>query len=250
MATLMTAAELVSKAKTIATGYNTVYCWGSFGFPITTYNITRLHNGYPTIYNASKVKALTALKGKNYFGFDCVGLIKGILWGWNGAQTANGGATYCGNGVSDIDCNAMFSLCSGRSSDFSGIVPGEFLWLQGHIGIYIGDGLAVEATAAWQNKVQITAVANLGSKSGYKSRKWTMHGKSPYIKYATTTATPAGTSTRLHYSANIRKSPIAASAKLGHLDAGATVQLLGPKALGYTQIKYGSIIGWIVSTAI
>jgi hypothetical protein len=34
--------------------------------------------------------------------------------------------------------------------------------------------------------VQITAVGNIGTKSGYKSRKWTKHGKLPYIEYAMT----------------------------------------------------------------
>lgn len=170
---IMTATEFIAKAKAIA-AKNTVYTWGGFGFPITTYNINRLSAGYPKIYTKTMQTALKKLIGYNYYGFDCVGLIKGILWGWSGVQTANGGATYQSNGVSDIDCNAMFNLCEGKSSDFSKIVPGEFLWRQGHIGIYIGNGLAVEATAAWKNRVQITAVANIGAKAGYKSRKWTI----------------------------------------------------------------------------
>ena len=32
---------------------------------------------------------------------------------------------------------------------------GEMVWMDGHVGIYIGDGLAVECTPSWANKVQI-----------------------------------------------------------------------------------------------
>ena len=55
--------------------------------------------------------------------------------------------------------------------------------MPGHIGVYIGDGLAVEATPAWKDGVQITAVYNIGKKSGYNGRSWTKHGKLPYIAY-------------------------------------------------------------------
>ena len=63
------------------------------------------------------------------------------------------------------------------------MVIGEAVWMSGHIGIYIGDGLAVECTPKWENKVQITAVGNIGSKSGYNTRRWTKHGKLPYVDY-------------------------------------------------------------------
>ena len=63
------------------------------------------------------------------------------------------------------------------------IEVGEYLWMNGHCGVYIGNGLAVECTPKWDNKVQITAVGNIGSKSGYNTRTWTKHGKLPYITY-------------------------------------------------------------------
>ena len=60
---------------------------------------------------------------------------------------------------------------------------GEALWCSGHIGVYIGGGLAVECSPAFDNDVQITAVKNMGTKSGYNARTWTKHGKLPYIEY-------------------------------------------------------------------
>ena len=41
----------------------------------------------------------------------------------------------------------------------------------------------IECTPAWKNGVQITAVANIGSKSGYNARKWKKWGKIPYVTY-------------------------------------------------------------------
>ena len=83
----------------------------------------------------------------------------------------------------DIDCNIMMDRCSDISTDFSKVEVGEALGMRGHIGIYIGDGLAVECTPSWKNCVQITAVANIGAKAGYNSRRWTRHGKLPYVTY-------------------------------------------------------------------
>ena len=58
-----------------------------------------------------------------------------------------------------------------------GIVPGVAVWMEGHIGVYIGDGLAVECSPRWDNCVQITAVGNIGKKSGYNTRMWTKWGR-------------------------------------------------------------------------
>lgn len=83
----------------------------------------------------------------------------------------------------DISADGMISICPGVSTDFSGIAPGAAVWTTGHIGIYVGGGLAVECTPAWKNGVQITAVANIGSKSGHNARKWKKWGKIPYVTY-------------------------------------------------------------------
>jgi hypothetical protein len=78
----------------------------------------------------------------------------------------------------------MIAKCSGVSTDFSDInkiAVGEVVWLPGHIGIYVGNGLVVECTPAWANCVQFTS---LGKIPGYNSRKWTKHGKLPYVTYS------------------------------------------------------------------
>ena len=194
MGTVMKASEFVKKLKDVAENYKTLYVMGCFGAPMTDANKKRYiaHNSYNQ--QDARVKHINAAS-KDTFGFDCVCLIKGILWGWDGsASKLYGGAKYNSNGVPDVNAGIMFNSCSGISTNFDDIQVGEALWCTGHIGVYIGDGLAVECTPAWKNKVQITAVKNIGAKAGYNARTWLKHGKLPYIDYDVTNASKVTTS--------------------------------------------------------
>ena len=160
---------------------------------------------YCTNHSYNKQAARTAMikaaanKNPPVYGFDCVCLIKGVLWGWCGdASKTYGGASYASGGVPDIGADTMITKCSGLSTDFSRIVPGEAVWLKGHIGVYIGGGKVIECSPAFKNCVQVTACLNIGAISGLNGRRWTKHGKLPYITYDTAeTATGgAGTTTK------------------------------------------------------
>lgn len=187
MGKVMTAAKLVEKAIDVAKNHKTLYVMGCFGAPMTAYNKQRYTNNNKYNRRPERTAMINAASADT-FGFDCVCLIKGLLWGWSADKNAiYGGAKYKSNGVPDYGADTMINVCSGVSTNFSNIVPGEAVWKSGHIGIYIGNGLAVECTPAWANKVQITAVANIGPKSGYNARTWTKHGKLPYIDYSVTT---------------------------------------------------------------
>lgn len=193
----MKASEFVSRLVDAATNHKTLYVMGCFGAPLTAANKTRYSNNYEYNKRPARTKLIMEAS-EDTFGFDCVCLLKGILWGWTGDKSKTyGGAGYAINGVPDIDADSMLKVCSGISTDFSTVEVGEALWCSGHIGVYIGDGLGVECTPAWKNKVQITAVSNIGAKAGYNSRKWTKHGKLPYIEYdvkgTSATAPSAGT---------------------------------------------------------
>lgn len=183
----MTAATFVSKAVDIAKNYKTLYVMGCFGAPMTAANKQRyINNGASGNYNAqASRKAMIQAASADTFGFDCVCLIKGILWGWSGDLSKTyGGASYASNGVPDLSADSMIQVCTGvSSSGWADMAPGEAVWMAGHIGIYIGDGLAVECSPKWENKVQITAVGNIGKKAGYNTRTWTKHGKLPYVDY-------------------------------------------------------------------
>ena len=182
MAYLMTGNKLAEKCKEIATKYKTLYVLGCFGAPLNSTNKARYTSNYSYNAQASR-KAMIMAASSDTFGFDCVCLIKGILWGWCGDLNASyGGAKYASNGVPDIGADSMINQCSDVSRDFSKIEVGEAVWMSGHIGVYIGNGLAVECSPKWENDVQITA-CNC-SKSGYNRRDWTKHGKLPWIDYS------------------------------------------------------------------
>lgn len=194
---VMTASEFVEKAKGCANNYKTLYVMGCFGAPMNEKNKQRYTNNHS--YNKqSERKAMINAATADTFGFDCICFIKSLLWGWNGNKNAvYGGAAYKSNGVPDINADSMIKKCTAVTTDFSKIQAGEYLWLEGHCGVYIGNGLAVECTPNWKNCVQITAVSNIGHKAGYYSRRWTKHGKLPYIDYTTHT-TGTGSSTASH----------------------------------------------------
>jgi hypothetical protein len=157
---------------------------GCFGAPMNATNKKRYTQNNAYNKQPSRTKMINNASSDT-FGFDCVNLLKGIFWGWNGDKKKTyGGATYNSNGVPDVNANSMYkNYCKGHSTNFKKIEVGEFLWMEGHIGVYIGNGLAVECTPAWKNKVQITAVGNIGKKKGYSTRVWSGHGKSVFLDY-------------------------------------------------------------------
>lgn len=196
MAIIMTANDFIAIAQDIANDYKTLYVMGCFGAPMTQSNKIRYCDNCAYNRNPTRRQMIMAASSDT-FGFDCVNLIKGILWGWSGDKNAlYGGAKYASNGVPDVNADQIMGYCTSRSSDFRNIVPGEILHSPGHAGIYIGNGLAVECTPAWNNNVQFSAVGNIGSKPGYHSRTWKEHGRLPWISYSgvipTPTPVPAG----------------------------------------------------------
>lgn len=121
------------------------------------------------------------------WNFDCVILIKAVLWGWNENKNhSHGGAVYLSNGVYDDDANNILNRCSNVSRDFSKIEVGELLWMPGHVGIYVGNGNVIECTAAWDRKVLKSQIDSTGrrSKNGSCVGYWTRHGKLNYIDYS------------------------------------------------------------------
>lgn len=184
---IMTGRALAAKCVEIAQREKTIYGYAMYGFQITTETIRRKArqnlNGWYTKANVAKLEKVANARPP-VWGFDCVNLIKGILWGWTGDPAKEkGGAVYASNGIPDTNADGMIARCSGVTDDFSSVEVGEAVWMQGHIGVYIGDGMAVECTPKWKDGVQITAVHNIGKISGLNGRKWTKHGRLPHVDY-------------------------------------------------------------------
>jgi len=176
----MKSSEFLARLKQAADGPS-LYVKGAFGAPANAANKQRYAQSCQ--YNKNRAAMIMACDPGAFF-FDCVNLLKGIMWGWTGdASKQYGGAIYASNGVPDIGEDEMIKRCVGVSTDFSNIVPGAMVWNTGHAGAYYGDGLVVECTPSWKNGVQFTACSNIAMVSGYPARKWTKWGLLPWIEY-------------------------------------------------------------------
>lgn len=172
----MTNLEFAARARDAAQSYDTVYLWGTFGSILTEKLIRKKAEQYPARYPTSRQNTLKKRIPQAPWAFDCVGLIKGILWGWEGdSEKTYGGAVYKANGVPDRGADAVARACTEKSEDFSRIAVGEAVYKDGHIGIYVGDGRVAEATLGkGYDGVVLTDL---------HARGWTGHGKLPWVTY-------------------------------------------------------------------
>lgn len=179
--------EFVEKLVTVATNYKTLYASGMFGWPLTDDAIDTAKGDAPYWYNEHKKKEdnLRECCDRGYFGFDCVCLVKAILWGWSGDYSDfHGGSGYKINGMEDIPESEVLEMCYPISTVFDPklMKPGEFLWKGGHCGIYIGDNLAVECAGGDIDKTCISRIGNI--KSSHNPNvpyvtTWEKHGYLP-----------------------------------------------------------------------
>ena len=173
-----TANQLVAACMDAVHNHKTMYVLSCFGAPMNEKNKERYAKADPA--RAAQIRVAS----EDTFGFDCICFIKGLMWGWNGNKDhVYGGAEYKSNGIPDIGADSLIKQCLDVSEDFSTIVPGEYVWLPGHCGIYVGDGLAAEATFEPKSGVQLQAVLPMGVKDGYPATGWKKHGKLPWIRY-------------------------------------------------------------------
>lgn len=109
----------------------------------------------------------------NYLGVrtaDCIGLIKGYSW----YDTETGNINYGSNGMPDVSADQIYARATEKGSmSTMPEIPGLILHANGHVGVYIGNGYAIEAMGTRYGVVK-TAVA---------SRNWTGWCKNPYINY-------------------------------------------------------------------
>lgn len=130
---ISTAAELARRAIDVAKNHKTLYVMGCFGAPMNEKNKARYRANHS--YNkAADRQAMISAASADTFGFDCVCLIKGLLWGWSGdASKIYGGASYKANNVPDIGADSMITVCKEVSTDFSSIEIGEAVWMKGNM---------------------------------------------------------------------------------------------------------------------
>lgn len=188
---IKTADQLVQACLDLARNYKTIYVLGCIGAPMTKESKARYKREYS--FNARDYRAgVIDNASEDTFGFDCVCFIKSLLWGWSGDVNAQyGGAKYRSNGVEDYNDQEIRSRCN-VSTDFSTIVPGEAVFTDTHIGIYVGNNTVVECTYNWNDGVQETSLYNVKLEKGKNGRYWVDHGKLPWIEYPESKPEPAG----------------------------------------------------------
>lgn len=183
----MTNLEFVERVLKVREEVPTVYALGMWGQKITKSIIAQKAKQLPKWYTPAKIKQLESFASlaNPVYGFDCIGLIKGILWGFSAdANSKTGGAKYASNGVKDTGADStIMRHCFNVSSDFSSIVVGEVVWIKGHIGVYVGNGKVVECSPKWANGVQFSNLGNIKEYAHGNYRVWTKHGMLEYLEY-------------------------------------------------------------------
>ena len=151
------------------------YVWGTYGNVLTESLLNYKLEQYP-----DGVGNYEDFIRNNWLGrrtTDCIGLIKG--YGWLDASTLTIG--YAKNGVPDYGANQMhqYAVDNGTAGvDYGNMstmpeIPGLMLWKDGHAGVYIGGGYAIEAKST-RNGVVKTEVVGRG---------WSGWCKLPYLTY-------------------------------------------------------------------
>lgn len=242
MSNIYTNEGLVTHAKN-ALNLKTKYMWGGILRQITQAYIKQLRGMYgPSYYPPSRVKELEACIGKDYYGVDCVGLIKSYYWSGK-PNGGTGSPKY--NPATDCNASTMFSRAKvkGKIKDIPEI-PGLIVYSSNpvHVGIYIGKGLTIEST--------------LGSRGDGVIKRpldnlWTDWFECPYIEYKHEELQVG----ILDYPAVVRDIPSSKGKMLGRLAAGTKITFVkGSETAepgGYTYVRLGGGKDqWIVKTAI
>lgn len=171
---IMTNTKLCGMLLHIANDLKTLYVMGGIGYRLDSRGKARSQalEFNQRITRRNMIYAASS----DTFAFDCVCLVKSVLWGFTGDMNGTyGGAKYASNGIPDCNIDTLYNMCTKKSTDMKDIADGEFLVLHSHhCGVYIGGGMVVESTPAWENKVQVTKLSQ---------RNWKRHGYLPKVKY-------------------------------------------------------------------
>ena len=209
------------------------YWYGTFGQIASQALLNAKSSQYPYYYDQSRYK----VKFTSQFGqkvHDCVGLIKGYLWC---AGPDSGSYTY--NASQDVSANGMRDACKEKGSmDSMPDQGGILVFKSGHVGVYIGGGIVVEAMGHDYGVV----------KTKLSDRGWTSWGKCPWISYGDapvpvptdgyTVHTNSGDALRL------RREPNTDSEQVGWIPNGVTVR--ASEVVNGESI--GGVTAWIKTT--
>ena len=130
----------------------------------------------------------------NHWCADCMGFLKAVINGWNANKKVNGGGMIL-DGYQDLTEIGMLNTCADISHDFNRITIGELLYMDGHVGCYIGDIThlgksynVAECTMSWGGGCLLSYVDTYGRRlnrrGGTVAGNWLKHGKLDRINYS------------------------------------------------------------------
>ena len=161
------------------------YWYGAVVYKCTENLRARKAKQYPAHYGSSRIARCRDDIAKKKVCADCVGLIKGYQWtnGGQGVIESIGtdktfSSKYGGNGCPDKSANGMFDYAKSKGCAWGTIstlpeIPGVALRFDGHVGVYIGNGYAVEERGFAYGYV----------KTRVRDRKWTHWYQLPFVDY-------------------------------------------------------------------
>lgn len=146
------------------------YVWGTSGNILSLSRLESLAELYPEQVGAEKYYDFI---NENWVGkrtADCAGLIKGYMW----LDVNSHEVVYGSNNFADVNSDDMYNNATEKGEmDTMPDIPGICVWHTGHVGIYIGDGVVIEARGTKTGVV----------KSDLANAKWTNWFKVPDLIY-------------------------------------------------------------------
>ena len=160
--------DLVKYAQN-ALEYNWGYLYGTYGQVLDQPLLDSREQTYPT-----EVIPYLNFIHKNWLGgrvTDCAGLIKSYSW----FDPATGNITYRTNGMPDLCADEMYRTATEKGGmDSIPEIPGLAVWMDGHVGVYIGNGDVIEAMTTTRGVVR----------TKLQGRGWLAWFKIPTIRYS------------------------------------------------------------------
>lgn len=145
------------------------YVYGTYGQVLEPELLNACRQKYP-----DEIEPYLSLTQQKWMGgrvTDCAGLIKG--YGWLDPQS--GEIRYLSNGMPDRSANGMYQAATEKGEPSSmPEIPGLAVWMNGHIGVYIGGGEVIEAMSSAKGVV----------KTKMQGRGWLAWLKIPAIQYS------------------------------------------------------------------
>ena len=146
------------------------YVYGAYGQVCTSSFLDQQANSFPGDDEAGGPMRTVGEKWLGKRVTDCIGLIKSYAW----YDSSDGNIKYGSNGFTDCGATSIWNYVT-ESGDISTIpeVEGLGVWMDGHIGVYIGNGKVIEAMGTAYGVV----------KTELKERGWVKWLRIPNIEY-------------------------------------------------------------------